>query len=84
MTKAVLVLFLFTIAAGAQSADPAALDPRLSVHTLLREDIFAGVLANDAERLTRAEKNIEILLVQRPDERPPLLAWKGTSLYTEA
>jgi hypothetical protein len=77
MTKAVLVLFLFTMAAGAQSADPSALDQRLSVHTLLREDIFAGVLTNDAERLTRAEKNIEVLLVQRPADRPPLLAWKG-------
>ena len=52
-------------------------DTRLTVHTLLREDIFAGFLDNDMERVARAEQNIELLLKQRPGERANLLAWRG-------
>jgi hypothetical protein len=48
----------------------------------VREDIFAGILDNDMSRLARGEKSIEILLKQRPAEKPALLVWKaGTILY---
>jgi hypothetical protein len=57
-------------------------DNRLSVNTLLREDIFAGFMEDDMARFSRGEKNIELLLAQRPAEKPELLAWKGgATLY---
>ena len=65
-----------------QSPDPPLLDTRLPVSTLVREDVFAGWRANDMERYARAEKNIDLLLEQRPGEKAELLAWKGgTKLY---
>jgi hypothetical protein len=57
-------------------------DSRLSVHTILREDIFAGFLEDDLDRLARGEKKIELLLEQRPADKPGLLGWKaGAILY---
>ena len=64
--------------AAAQSPEPPIADTRLTVHTLLREDIFAGLLDDNLPRMTRAEKNIELLLQQRPDQKGNLLAWKGS------
>jgi hypothetical protein len=52
-------------------------DKRLTVHTLLREDVFAGFLENDMKRLARGEKNIDLLMKQRPDQKGNLLAWKA-------
>jgi tetratricopeptide (TPR) repeat protein len=66
----------------AQSPDPPLGDARLSVHTLLREDIFAGLLANDMTRFERGERNIQLLSQQRPAARSNLLAWQGlANLY---
>ncbi len=57
-------------------------DTRLSIHTLVREDIFSGFLADDMERLSRGEKNIQLLLEKRPAAKAELLAWKGgATLY---
>lgn len=61
----------------AQTTDPPIDDQRLTVHTLIREDIFSGWRTNNAKRLERGEANIEILLEKRPDARADLLAWKG-------
>ena len=73
-----LVMLLIAIGgANAQSPEPPLSDKRLTVHTLLREDIFAGFMANDMVRFSRAERNIEQLLKDRPDQRGNLLAWKG-------
>ncbi len=80
--KIVLLTAIIATLALAQSTAPPLADTRLTVHTLLREDIFAGFLQNDLERLTRAEKNIEVLLEQRPKAKADLLAWKaGAALY---
>jgi hypothetical protein len=76
-----MLLSICALAAGAQT--PAS-DSRLSVHTILREDIFAGFLANDVERLARGEKNLEKLLAERPEAKAPLLAWKGSIALTRA
>lgn len=78
-----LAIVLVTVAAAAaQSPEPALSDSRLSVHTLVREDIFAGFLADDLEHFSRGEKNIQILLEQRPAQRANLLAWSaGATLY---
>jgi len=73
-----LILLLVAIgSAEAQSPEPPLSDMRLAVHTLVREDIFAGFMGNDMVRFTRGERNVEQLLKDRPDERGNLLAWRG-------
>ena len=79
--KALLVVALVTVAA-AQSPQPPLADSRLTVHTLVREDIFAGWMTDDMARFERGEKNIQLLLERRPDQKANLLAWKGgATLY---
>ena len=81
----ILVLLLITIAgAKAQSPEPPLSDTRLTVHTLLREDVFAGFMSNDMVRFGRAERNIEQLLKDRPDQRGNLLAWKASTMAYRA
>jgi tetratricopeptide (TPR) repeat protein len=76
-----VVLVLVSEALG-ESPDPPLAEKRLPVSTLVREDVFSGWRANDMERYARAEKNIDLLLEQRPGEKAELLAWKGgTKLY---
>src|SRR5688572_4349596 len=60
-----------------QDLTPVLSDTRLTVHTLLREDVFGGWLDNNPERLARAEQNIETLLKERPEQKANLLAWRG-------
>src|SRR5262245_45584528 len=88
MTRSLLtVVFVVAIAVAllpAQSPEPPTSETRLTVHTLVREDAFAGFLQNDVARLARAEKNIDLLLVSRPAERAPLLAWQGGTALTRA
>jgi hypothetical protein len=77
-----MIVGLVVCLTPADSPEPPLANIRLSVHTLLREDIFAGVLDDDLERLARGERNIEILLKQRPADKPALLVWKaGAILY---
>ncbi len=71
---------LLATVAFAYSSDIPLDDTRLSIHTLVREDVFAGFLANDLDRLARGEQNIEVLLEKRPKARAELLAWKGGAL----
>ncbi len=69
-------------AAFSQSPEPPLSDTRLAVSTLVREDVFAGWLENDMDRYARGEKNIDLLLEQRPRAKAELLAWVGgTRLY---
>jgi hypothetical protein len=85
MTRPLLTLgFLAVISAAslAQAPEPPIADTRLTVHTLVREDVFAGFLQNDMARMSRAEKNIELLLVSRPGDRASLLAWQGGTVLT--
>jgi len=77
MSKKALIIFVAGISALAQSPTNSAFDSRLAVSTIVREDIFAGVMANDNERLLRGEKNIELLLVERPQARAQLAGWKA-------
>jgi hypothetical protein len=77
-----LVTLAVSLATGEHSPERPLSDTRLSVHTLVREDIFAGFLEGDMSRLARGEMNIEILLKQRPADKPALLVWKaGAILY---
>jgi tetratricopeptide (TPR) repeat protein len=87
MTKhliALVVLVTVPAAVSAQSPEPPLTDTRLTVHTLVREDVFAGFLQNDLKRLARAEKNLDLLLASRPDERASVLAWQGSTALTRA
>jgi hypothetical protein len=81
--KALLVVALVTVAA-AQSPQSPLSDSRFTVHTLVREDIFAGWMSNDMGRLERGEKNIQLLLEQRPGQKGNLLSWKGGALLYRA
>ena len=84
MQKSLSICFCLILAGSVsgQSPEPPLSDSRLSIHTLVREDIFAGWRRNDMERFARGEKNIDILLEQRPNEKADLLSWKGAaSLY---
>ncbi|MGE0882166.1 MAG: hypothetical protein AB7P14_01360 [Blastocatellales bacterium] len=74
--KTLLASTLVTVAI-AQSPEPPLSDTRLSIHTLVREDIFAGLLTDNMDRFTRGEKNIDLLLEKRPGAKSDLLAWKG-------
>jgi hypothetical protein len=77
-----ILVVVVCLMAAAQSPEPPLSDTRLRIETLVREDIFAGVLDSDMDRLARGEKSIEILLEQRPAEKAGLLAWKaGATLY---
>lgn len=60
-----------------QGPEPPLEEARLTIHTLVREDIFAGWRTNNKQRLERGERNIELLLEKRPDAKADLLAWKG-------
>ena len=78
------VFCLAVSAVAAQAPEPPIADARLTVHTLVREDIFAGFLQSDLGRLARAEKNLELLLSSRPADRAPLLAWQASTALTRA
>src|SRR5262245_8533192 len=83
ISKVVLSVLLVTVAM-AQSPEPPISDSRLAVHTLVREDIFAGFLANDMTRFGRGEKNIQLLLEKRPTARSSLLAWSAAATLYRA
>jgi hypothetical protein len=72
-----LACAMVVTASAQQAADPPLADARLTVHTLLREDIFSGFLDNNMTRFERAEKNLASLLESRPDQRANLIAWRG-------
>ena len=82
--KCALMMFALVGTAAAQSADPPIADTRLTVHTLLREDIFSGFFDNNMDRVARAEQNIELLRKQRPGEEASLQAWKGGAALQRA
>ena len=77
--KSILLICAVTGVSAMQSPEPPLFETRLTVHTLLREDIFAGFMAKDMTRFSRGEQNIETLLKERPSERANLLAWKAAA-----
>jgi hypothetical protein len=82
LLKSAVLGFAGVATIAAQAPDALLSDTRLTVHTLVREDVFAGFRGDNMERLERAERNIEILLKERPDDRGNLLAWKaGAATY---
>lgn len=85
LLAAVLITALTVQFASAAAPEPPLDETRLSVSTLVREDIFAGWMEDDMERFARGEKNLEILLEKRPEAAPEILGWKGgAKLYRAA
>ena len=82
--SSLVLLFIAAVGRNAQSPEPPLSDQRLTVHTLVREDLFAGFMANDMVRFARGERNVEQLLKDRPDQRGNLLAWKGLAVLYRA
>jgi hypothetical protein len=82
--KKIFLLVVLVTVAAAQSIEPPLSESRLTVHTLLREDIFAGFLADDMQRFYRGEKNLQLLLEKRPGDKAHLLAWKGGAMLYRA
>jgi tetratricopeptide (TPR) repeat protein len=80
----VLLALMIITATSAEIPDPPLSETRLTIHTLLREDIFAGLLENDMQRLTRGEKNIQLLLQHRPEAKAPLLGWQASTVLYRA
>jgi tetratricopeptide (TPR) repeat protein len=81
ISRIILLAALVTVAV-AQTPEPPLADTRLTINTLVREDIFAGFLSDNMERFSRGEKNIQTLLEKRPSAKPELLAWQGgATLY---
>ena len=79
LLRVALPIFAVVTVAAAQSPDPPLADTRLTVHTLVREDLFAGFLENDMTRFERGERSIDALFESRPGDRANLLAWKGSA-----
>ena len=75
--QSALMVFAVVTVAAAQSTEPPISDTRLTVHTLVREDLFAGFLDNNPDRFSRGERNVEALIKERPSEKANLLAWRG-------
>lgn len=80
----VVAIVAISVAVPAQAPVPPITDTRLTVHTLLREDVFAGFLQGDVARMARAEKNADMLLTSRPADRASILAWQGSLAVTRA
>ena len=77
LLKRCIFLVVLAGAAIAQSTQPPLSETRLTIHTLVREDLFAGFLADDLERFNRGEKSLAALLEKRPESKAELLAWSG-------
>lgn len=69
---------------GSSQDEPPLDETRLSIHTLVREDIFAGWRSDNMERHERGMRNVDILLEKRPEARADLLAWKGGAYIFQA
>ena len=80
----ILVVFFFIGIAQAQVSPGPVLDARLSVHTLVREDIFAGFMANDRDLLSRGELTLQRLRLERPQDKADIIACQGWASLTRA
>jgi tetratricopeptide (TPR) repeat protein len=68
--------FLFVLLLVAATGRAQALPENVRVSTWIREDLFAGLLANDMERFEAGVKKLKDYQSARPDQ-PEALAWQG-------
>jgi tetratricopeptide (TPR) repeat protein len=85
MTTARIALLLgaaFTIAATvAAQQEPQTRPGNISVHTWVREDLFAGFLQDDMTRFERGEKKALEYLAEKPGRAEPTAWMVGIKLY---
>jgi tetratricopeptide (TPR) repeat protein len=62
----------------------AQIDPRIGVSPLVREDLFAGILANDMTRFAQGEATLDQLDKERPEKRGTVRAWQGAAALYRA
>lgn len=84
LLKAVAMSSVAAMLAQSPAPPTAVYDPRLTVHWLVREDIFAGAMSNDQARLANGERTLSRLLIERPADKPDILAWQGWATLTRA
>jgi hypothetical protein len=84
LTGGLMAILLAGAGPAQPTPEPPLDDTRLSIHTLVREDIFAGFMSDDAARMARGEANVKKLLASRPDDRAALLAWQGGAEFYHA
>lgn len=71
-------LLLFVAASCGLVLSQTGLARRLSVHTQVREDIFAGYITGDMERFEVGVKKLDQLLQENPDNLPAL-GWRAST-----
>lgn len=74
MLRVVLLTVLALLAI--QAAEDVVKPDKLSIHTWVREDVFAGWMANDNVAFERGERKLERYLQERPSD-PNGLAWQS-------
>jgi hypothetical protein len=80
LSKKGLLVCVIAVSAAAQSLKAPTFDPKLNSSTIIREDLFAAFLEGGKsgnEKFLRGEKNLEILLAERPQDKGGLTAWEG-------
>jgi tetratricopeptide (TPR) repeat protein len=70
--RAILLVLALSSVAYSQGGG----QPRLPIHTLVREDIFAGFLFGDMERFQIGLSKVDEILKENP-QSAPALAWRG-------
>src|SRR4051812_48025596 len=73
MVRACLLFFL--AAPLAHSADELAKPEKISIHTWVREEMFAGWISNDVPALERGVAKLDLYLKDPPPDRNAL-SWK--------
>ena len=59
-------------------------DSKLPIHTLVREDFFAGLLAGDMQTLARGEAKLQELKTTRPEDLAVIQAWESEPIALRA
>ena len=70
-----LLACILAIYAGAQSAENLVKPQQISIHTWVREDIFAGLVARDTVAFERGVRKLDRFLLDNPNDANGL-AWK--------
>jgi hypothetical protein len=87
LSKKGILVYILVVSAAAQPLKAPTFNPEIPSSDIIREDLFAGFLEGDKngnERFLLGEKNLEILLAERPQDRPVLTAWKGGIAFKRA
>lgn len=74
MRAQILLIFMLAALTAVANDRPAG----MTVHTWVREEIFAGYMANDVERFDKGVAKLDTILAAKPDD-VHALAWRGSA-----